>query len=86
MRKIFRIAMLVLTLFMVAGCSASSQTETASLATSTAAELGTATADGVTALPEVRNECGECHKEKTKLIETAKVVEEAAESESKGVG
>jgi hypothetical protein len=94
MRKIWQFMILVLTTLYLTGCQPSGIS--ASLANvavpiveenpSSPASVEELSIEPVSETELVLDECTSCHSDKARLIDTAKPVEESAESESSGVG
>jgi hypothetical protein len=94
MRKIWQFTFLVLVSLYLSGCQPSALSASLVNAVAPAAEETPLLSSSVSSLSAeesdvsepANDECLSCHSDKARLIETAKPVEEVAESESSGVG
>jgi hypothetical protein len=94
MRKIWQFMIVVVGTLYLTGCQPSGISASLEKAVALVAEKNSLSASPIdqtiaeaTGEPQpAKDECLSCHSDKNRLIDTAKPVEEAAESESSGVG
>jgi hypothetical protein len=94
MRKIWQSMILVLVTLYLTGCQPSGISASLNNAIAPVVEENSLLVpsvedpltESVSETQPVLDECTSCHSDKARLIDTAKPVEEAAESESSGVG
>lgn len=83
MSKLKRFTTVLLTMFLLVGCSQA--TPAPVMPTATVPETATTPLPTATLTAEPVDQCVACHADQQRLVETAKV-EEVVESESKGTG